>query len=84
MIPQIGLRSPGDAAGTARLAQQLASEGKGKCVCVIVNTVRQAQRVYQELELPMTERKLKITQLLRDEALPAFKLWQASGSKTDY
>jgi len=40
--------------------------------------------IYQELELPMTERKLKITQLLRDEALPAFKLWQASGSKTDY
>lgn len=40
--------------------------------------------IYKEIELPMSERKLKITQLLRDEALPAFKLWQASESKTNY
>ncbi|MFB9845303.1 nucleoside deaminase [Mucilaginibacter ginsenosidivorans] len=40
--------------------------------------------IYREIELPMSERKLKITQLLRDEALPAFKLWQASESKTSY
>ena len=45
LTPHPGLL--GDAAGTARLAADLA--GGGKCVCVIVNTVRQAQAVYQAL-----------------------------------
>lgn len=40
--------------------------------------------IYKELELPLEQRKLQITQLLRNEAQPAFKLWQLSMSKTDY
>jgi len=40
--------------------------------------------IYKELELPMNQRKLRIIQLLRDEALAAFKLWADSGSKQDY
>ena len=40
--------------------------------------------IYQELERPIHERKLQIAQLLRDEALPVFKLWGESESKTDY
>jgi guanine deaminase len=40
--------------------------------------------IYEELELPMEKRKLPIEQLMRDEALGAFKLWSASESKTDY
>ncbi|MGN6639101.1 MAG: deaminase, partial [Mucilaginibacter sp.] len=40
--------------------------------------------IYQELELPLEQRRLQITQLLRNEAQPAFKLWQISMSKTDY
>jgi len=40
--------------------------------------------IYKELGLPMNERKLQIIQLLRDEALSAFKLWNDSESKTDY
>src|SRR5262249_44825328 len=53
-IPCVGLL--GDAAGTARLAERLA--GEGKCVCVITNTVRQAQRVFQELGLDGDEKAL--------------------------
>ncbi|MDB4926264.1 nucleoside deaminase [Mucilaginibacter sp.] len=40
--------------------------------------------IYQELDLPMEKRKLPIVQLMRDEALSAFKLWSESESKTDY
>jgi guanine deaminase len=40
--------------------------------------------IYLELERPMHQRKLQIVQLLRDEALPVFKLWESSESKTDY
>jgi tRNA(Arg) A34 adenosine deaminase TadA len=40
--------------------------------------------IYKELELPMHQRKLQITQLLRNEALSVFKLWADSESKTDY
>jgi tRNA(Arg) A34 adenosine deaminase TadA len=39
--------------------------------------------IYLELERPMHQRKLQIIQLLRDEALSAFKLWESSQSKTD-
>lgn len=40
--------------------------------------------IYQELELPLEQRRLQITQLLREEAQPAFKLWQIAASKTSY
>jgi len=40
--------------------------------------------IYRELELPMSARRLAITQLLRDEALQVFKLWQDSESGTGY
>jgi guanine deaminase len=40
--------------------------------------------IYKEMELPMHKRKLHIVQLLRDEAIGAFKLWEIAGSKTDY
>ena len=40
--------------------------------------------IYLELETPMEQRKLQLVQLLRDEALPVFKLWESSESKTDY
>jgi tRNA(Arg) A34 adenosine deaminase TadA len=40
--------------------------------------------IYKELDLPLDKRKLKTTQLLPIEALPAFKLWESSESKTDY
>ena len=40
--------------------------------------------IYTELECGMEKRKLPIVQLLRDEALPVFKLWGESESKTEY
>lgn len=40
--------------------------------------------IYKELALPMNQRKLQIVQLLRDEALSAFKRWTESGSKIGY
>lgn len=40
--------------------------------------------IYDELALPMEQRQLPIKQLLRDEALQAFKLWDQSVMKTSY
>jgi tRNA(Arg) A34 adenosine deaminase TadA len=40
--------------------------------------------IYLELERPMHQRKLQIIQLLRDEALSAFRLWCNSESKKKY
>jgi len=40
--------------------------------------------IYQELELPMEKRKLAHVQLMRDEALGAFKLWSETEGKTEY
>jgi tRNA(Arg) A34 adenosine deaminase TadA len=40
--------------------------------------------IYLELERPMNQRKLQIVQLLRDEALPVFKLWESSEPEADY
>ena len=40
--------------------------------------------IYEELDQPMHNRKLPIVQLMRDEALNAFKLWSESESRTDY
>ena len=40
--------------------------------------------IYDELDLPMNQRKLPVTQLMRDEALKAFKLWENNEDKTHY
>ena len=40
--------------------------------------------IYTELESPMSNRKLSFIQLLRDEALSAFKLWESTENRTDY
>ncbi len=40
--------------------------------------------IYEELDLPMEKRKLPLVQMMRNEALGAFKLWSESESKTDY
>jgi tRNA(Arg) A34 adenosine deaminase TadA len=40
--------------------------------------------IYNELESPMANRRLPFVQLLRDEALSAFKLWETAENKTDY
>ena len=40
--------------------------------------------IYQEIKLPIHERKLTITQLLRDEAQSVFLQWQESENKTEY
>lgn len=42
------------------------------------------QFIYEELDRPMHQRRLPIVQLLRDEALQAFKLWENSDKKIDY
>ena len=42
------------------------------------------QFIYEELDCAMENRKLPITQMLRDEAQGAFKLWGKSESKTEY
>jgi tRNA(Arg) A34 adenosine deaminase TadA len=40
--------------------------------------------IYDELDLPMDKRKLPVIQLMRDEALNAFKLWETSEKRTEY
>ena len=42
------------------------------------------QFIYQELEIPFQDRKLFTKQLLREEALEAFKLWSNSIDKIEY
>lgn len=42
------------------------------------------QFIYEELELPYLNRKLQTEQIMRDEALEAFKLWSTSIAKIDY
>jgi guanine deaminase len=39
--------------------------------------------IYAELACNMKDRKLSFVQLLREEALTAFKLWEKAGSKTN-
>ena len=39
--------------------------------------------IYAELACNMNDRKLSFVQLLREEALTAFKLWEKAGSKTN-
>jgi len=40
--------------------------------------------IYDELENPMDKRKLPFVQLLRDEALTAFKLWETTEHREHY
>ena len=40
--------------------------------------------IYQEIKLPIHERKLTITQLLRDEAQSVFLQWQESENRIEY
>lgn len=42
------------------------------------------QFIYDELDLPMNNRKLAMIPLLRDEALEAFKVWNKSTGKIEY
>lgn len=42
------------------------------------------QFIYDELELPLENRNLKITQFLGDEAIKAFELWKKSTEKVEY
>ena len=42
------------------------------------------QFIYNELELHFTERKMETRQMMREEALIAFKLWSESISKIEY
>ncbi|WP_460681347.1 nucleoside deaminase [Mucilaginibacter koreensis] len=42
------------------------------------------QFIYEELDRPVAERKLPVEQILRDEALEAFKMWEENESKTHY
>ncbi len=40
--------------------------------------------IYDELENPMDKRKLPFVQILRDEALTAFKLWETTEHREHY
>lgn len=40
--------------------------------------------IYAELDLPLKQRNLKIKQMLADEAILAFELWQNNTDKTEY
>ena len=40
--------------------------------------------IYDEIEKPIEKRKIKTTQLMRKEALEAFKLWDVFEGKTEY
>jgi len=39
--------------------------------------------IYEELEKPMEQRALPVVQMLRDEAMEAFKLWEKSPMRID-
>lgn len=42
------------------------------------------QFIYDELDLPLADRKLKMVEFMRDEAIQAFKLWKNNTSKVEY
>ncbi|SKB28146.1 nucleoside deaminase [Daejeonella lutea] len=42
------------------------------------------QFIYDEISLPMSDRKLKIEQMFRDEAQAVFRLWEESDLKINY
>ncbi len=41
-------------------------------------------RIYRELALPQAQRVLAMTQILREQALEAFRAWQAKSDKIPY
>ncbi|MBL4660180.1 MAG: nucleoside deaminase [Alcanivoracaceae bacterium] len=42
------------------------------------------QFIYDELDLPLHKRNLKIEQMLNDEAIKAFELWESNIEKIEY
>ena len=42
------------------------------------------QFIYDELDLPLNKRNLKMQEFMREEALAAFKLWQENNDKIEY
>ena len=40
--------------------------------------------IYEELDKPLAQRRLPIVQMMRDEALQAFKMWEKSPLKVEY
>lgn len=42
------------------------------------------QFIYEEIDMPMEKRTLPHTQVLRDEAIGAFRLWEESEGNTKY
>jgi len=40
--------------------------------------------IYEELDKPMDKRSLPVVQMMRDEAMQAFKLWGDSAMRIDY
>jgi len=42
------------------------------------------QFIYDELDLPLNQRNLKMKQFLGDEAIKAFELWKNNTNKTEY
>ena len=58
---------------------------------VFANTTSDAKNIgfndaliYEEISRPPQERKIKFRQLLREEALEAFKAWEESDNKVEY
>jgi tRNA(Arg) A34 adenosine deaminase TadA len=41
-------------------------------------------RIYNEISRPLQEREVQFRQLLREEALEAFKAWEKSDNKIEY
>ena len=40
--------------------------------------------IYKELEVPLDQRNIPFKQVLRNEAIPVFKMWADKNDKTDY
>ncbi len=40
--------------------------------------------IYEEISRPIQERKIEFKQLLREEALEAFRAWEKSENKVEY
>jgi len=58
---------------------------------IFANTTDDAKKIgfndayiYEEISRPLQERSIKFRQILRDEALEAFKVWEQSENKIEY
>lgn len=58
---------------------------------VFANTTADAEKIgfndafiYEEISRPLQERSIKFKQILREEALEAFKAWEESENKVEY